>query len=79
MVSICTIKKPHSVSIHPSSSMFSVDEELPRWLMYHELVQTSKEFMRQVTPIKPAWLAEVAPHYFKSADLDDREKQKGAH
>ena len=28
--------------------------------MYHELVETSKEFMRVVTPINPARLLEIA-------------------
>lgn len=32
--------------IHPNSSLF---EELPRWVLYHELVFTTKEFMRQVS------------------------------
>ena len=31
--------------IHPNSSLF---EEKPRWIIYHELVFTTKEFMRQV-------------------------------
>ena len=32
--------------------------------MYHELVFTSKEYMRQVVEIKPEWLVEIAPHYY---------------
>jgi hypothetical protein len=39
-------------------------QELPRWLVYHELVFTSKEYMRQVLEIKPEWLIEIAPHYY---------------
>lgn len=31
--------------VHPNSCLF---EEHPRWLIYHELVFTTKEFMRQV-------------------------------
>lgn len=37
--------------IHPNSSLF---EEQPRWLLYHELVLTTKEFMRQVRVPPPA-------------------------
>lgn len=40
-----TAKHNQTVSIHPNSSLF---QELPRWLLYHELVFTTKEFMRQV-------------------------------
>jgi len=39
-------------------------QELPRWLVYHELVFTTKEYMRQVSEIKPEWLIEIAPHYY---------------
>lgn len=38
-----TLKNPTTVHIHPSSSL---REALPRWVVYHELVLTSKEFMR---------------------------------
>jgi pre-mRNA-splicing factor ATP-dependent RNA helicase DHX16 len=40
-----TAKHQQTVMIHPNSSMF---EDLPRWVIYHELVFTTKEFMRQV-------------------------------
>nr|CAD48140.1 hypothetical protein [Brugia malayi] len=40
-----TVKHKHTVHIHPNSSLF---EETPRWMIYFELVFTSKEFMREV-------------------------------
>lgn len=40
-----TVKHQQTVFIHPNSSLF---EEQPRWVLYHELVFTTKEFMRQV-------------------------------
>ena len=36
------------VSIHPSSSLF---HRQPEWVVYHEVVQTTKEYMREVTAI----------------------------
>lgn len=42
-----TVKNPQSVNIHPSSSLVEV---LPKWVVYHELVLTTKEFMRTVRP-----------------------------
>ncbi|VDN41678.1 unnamed protein product [Gongylonema pulchrum] len=42
-----TVKNKHTVHIHPNSSLF---EETPRWMIYFELVFTSKEFMREVKP-----------------------------
>ncbi|KAI0345705.1 HA2-domain-containing protein [Trametopsis cervina] len=43
-------------------------------VLYYELVQTSKSYLRQVMEIKPQWLLEVAPHYFKPADLEQLAK-----
>ncbi|KAL3282275.1 hypothetical protein HHI36_005465 [Cryptolaemus montrouzieri] len=68
-----TVKHNQSVTIHPNSALF---EELPRWLLYHELVFTSKEFMRQVIEIESKWLLEVAPHYYKQKELEDSTNKK---
>ncbi|XP_004308683.1 PREDICTED: putative pre-mRNA-splicing factor ATP-dependent RNA helicase DHX16-like [Fragaria vesca subsp. vesca] len=59
-----TVKEPDSPSIriHPNSGMAQV---LPRWVVYHDLVPTTGEYMRQVTEIKPEWLVELAPHYYR--------------
>ncbi|KAJ7505498.1 pre-mRNA splicing factor [Mycena galericulata] len=64
-----TLKTNHTVYIHPSSSLFQFQPPV-KTLLYYELVMTSKSYMRQVMEIKPAWLLEVAPHYFKPADLE---------
>ncbi|KAF7965643.1 hypothetical protein HWV62_29573 [Athelia sp. TMB] len=64
-----TMKTNHTVYIHPSSSLFQHQPPV-KSLLYYELVMTSKSYMRQVMEIKPAWLLEVAPHYFKPADLE---------
>lgn len=68
-----TVKHNQTVMIHPNSSLF---EELPRWVLYHELVFTTKEFMRQVTEIESKWLLEVAPHYYKPKELEDSTNRK---
>ncbi|KAM7279154.1 hypothetical protein ACFE04_006288 [Oxalis oulophora] len=52
------------VYIHPSSGL-SPAEKLPRWIVYHELVLTSKAYIRQVSEIKQEWLVEIAPHYYQ--------------
>ena len=68
-----TVKNNHTVHIHPSSSLF---KETPRWVIYHELVFTTKEYMRDVLEINPEWLMEVAPHYYKGIDLVDTSNHK---
>jgi pre-mRNA-splicing factor ATP-dependent RNA helicase DHX16 len=68
-----TVKHNQTVMIHPNSSMF---EDLPRWVIYHELVFTTKEYMRNCIEIKNDWLLEVAPHYYKAKELEDSTNKK---
>lgn len=83
---ICsTIKKPKVVSIHPSSSLFKL-ENPPEFVLYavfipieyrfQELVFTTKEYIRIVSEIQISWLKEIAPHYYNSNDLEDESKKK---
>ena len=66
-----TVKNNQTIGIHPSSSLFGT---LPRWVVYHELVFTSKEFMRQVIEINPEWLVELAPHFYQRKDIESHQK-----
>ncbi|XP_068524433.1 pre-mRNA-splicing factor ATP-dependent RNA helicase DHX16 isoform X4 [Anas acuta] len=68
-----TVKHQQTVFVHPNSSLF---HEQPRWVLYHELVFTTKEFMRQVIEIDSAWLLEVAPHYYQAKELEDAGARK---
>ena len=61
-----SVKSRHTVYVHPSSVLAKTDVP-PKWIVFYELVETSKEYMRQVLTIKPEWLVEVAPHYYKGA------------
>jgi pre-mRNA-splicing factor ATP-dependent RNA helicase DHX16 len=70
-----TVKHQHTVHIHPSSCLYK-EEERPRWLLYHELAYTSQEYMRQVIPVKPQWLVEIAPHFYKAKELEDSTTKK---
>ncbi|CAN0351509.1 unnamed protein product [Lampetra fluviatilis] len=67
-----TVKHQQQVHVHPNSCLF---DEQPRWLLYHELVFTTKEYMRQVIEIESGWLLEVAPHYYKTKELEDSTKK----
>ena len=68
-----TVKNAQTVHCHPSSSLF---EKQPTWIIYHELVLTSKEFMRNMIEIDAKWLIEIAPHYYKKTDVFEDEKKK---
>ncbi|XP_042856510.1 probable ATP-dependent RNA helicase kurz [Penaeus japonicus] len=43
----------------PSSSVTRVD--MPKWVIYQDVYETHKMFMRTVTAIEPEWLATFAP------------------
>uniref|UniRef100_A0A8R1HNX8 RNA helicase n=1 Tax=Caenorhabditis japonica TaxID=281687 RepID=A0A8R1HNX8_CAEJA len=60
-----TLTDGQNVYIHPSSACF---QHQPEWVVYHELVMTTKEYMREVTAIDPKWLVEFAPSFFKIGD-----------
>lgn len=70
-----TVKHQHTVYIHPSS-ILAKDEDPPKWLIYHELAFTTKEYMRSVAPIKGEWLLEIAPHYYQSNDIEEKSAKK---
>ena len=45
-------------------------------VVYHELVLTTKEYMREVTAIDPRWMVEFAPQFFKFSDPTKLSKAK---
>jgi pre-mRNA-splicing factor ATP-dependent RNA helicase DHX38/PRP16 len=49
--------------LHPSSAIFSLGYT-PDYLVYHELIMTTKEYMSCVTAVDPLWLVELAPLFF---------------
>lgn len=73
-----TVKNGMTVHLHPSSTLF---ETHPKWVLFYELVLTSREYMRSNMPLAPDWLTEVAPHFYKKKDLEslgtDRKMPKG--
>lgn len=74
-----TVKNGMTVHLHPSSTLFEIN---PKWVLFYELVLTSREYMRSNMPLLPEWLTEVAPHFYKKKDLEtlgtDRKMPKGA-
>ncbi|CAH8392456.1 unnamed protein product [Eruca vesicaria subsp. sativa] len=68
-----TLVENQPVYIHPSSALF---QRQPDWVIYHDLVMTAKEYMREVTVIDPKWLVDLAPRFFKVADPTRMSKRK---
>ncbi|KAF5008496.1 hypothetical protein FDECE_5229 [Fusarium decemcellulare] len=70
-----TLTEGTPVYLHPSSALFGKQAE---WVIYHELVLTTKEYMHCTTSIEPKWLVEAAPTFFKVAPTDRLSKRKKA-
>ncbi|KAJ8451442.1 hypothetical protein Cgig2_017833 [Carnegiea gigantea] len=67
-----TVKHPQTVYLHPSSGLAQV-EPLPRWVIYHELVLTTKEYMRQRLHEETAVEDQV---FIKKAHLENAKGQR---
>ncbi|KAH9621043.1 hypothetical protein KSS87_010728 [Heliosperma pusillum] len=66
--------------LHPSSALYGLGYT-PEYVVYHELLLTTKEYMQCVTAVEPQWLAELGPMFFsvKESDtslLEHKKKQK---
>jgi ATP-dependent RNA helicase DHX8/PRP22 len=68
-----TLTEGQPVYIHPSSALF---QKNPEWVIYHELVLTTKEYMREVLMIEPKWLVEFAPKFYRVSDPTKLSKRK---
>mmetsp|Transcript_24698 Transcript_24698/g.97548 ORF Transcript_24698/g.97548 Transcript_24698/m.97548 type:complete len:1215 (-) Transcript_24698:2748-6392(-) len=68
-----TLVEGQPVYIHPSSSLFHIQ---PEWVIYHEVVHTTKEYMREVLAVESKWLVELAPRFFRSSDPNRLSRRK---
>eukprot|EP00049_Salpingoeca_infusionum_P025957 m.22832 g.22832 ORF g.22832 m.22832 type:complete len:700 (-) comp8428_c2_seq1:20-2119(-) len=67
-----TIKDNQVVQIHPSCSL----DNKPEWVMYHEFVLTTKNYIRTVTDVKPEWLLQLAPQYYDMSNFPECEAKR---
>ncbi|PWA98816.1 hypothetical protein CTI12_AA011460 [Artemisia annua] len=44
--------------------------DIPEYMVYHELILTTKEYMQCVTTTEPQWLAELGPMFYSVKDSD---------
>ncbi|KAJ9167576.1 hypothetical protein P3X46_019198 [Hevea brasiliensis] len=66
--------------LHPSSALYGLGYT-PEYVVYHELILTTKEYMQCATAVEPQWLAELGPMFFsvKESDtsmLEHKKRQK---
>ena len=58
-----TVRDGHTLYIHPMSVLYV--EKQPQCVLFNEVVQTKKEFMRDISVIRAEWLYELAPHFYQ--------------
>ena len=49
--------------LHPTSSLYGMGFT-PDYVVYHELVMTTKEYMQCVTAVEGTWMAELGPMFY---------------
>ena len=49
--------------VHPESGAFQIGVP-PEFVVYHEVVMTTRPYMHCLTAVEPEWLAEAAPKFF---------------
>lgn len=52
-----------TVQLHPTSALYGLGY-LPDYVVYHELILTSKEYMSCVTSVEPHWLADLGAVFY---------------
>lgn len=57
-----TVRGETELSIHPMSCLYT--EKQPQWIVFCEVLHTTKLFIKDITVIKQDWLTEIAPHYY---------------
>ena len=56
-----TLQTKQTVAIHPSSCLAT---RRPACIVYHEVIQTARQYVRTVSTIEMDWIAAAAPKYY---------------
>nr|XP_050855532.1 probable ATP-dependent RNA helicase DHX35 [Vespula vulgaris]XP_050855534.1 probable ATP-dependent RNA helicase DHX35 [Vespula vulgaris]XP_050855535.1 probable ATP-dependent RNA helicase DHX35 [Vespula vulgaris] len=63
-----TIRGDKDLYIHSNSCLYTIQQ--PQWILYCEIVQTNKTYMKDLTTIQSEWLLELAPHFYEKTSID---------
>lgn len=63
-----TVRGNRNLYIHPNSCLYTLQQ--PQWILFVEILETSKTYIRELTVIASEWLLELAPHFFQQTSLD---------
>lgn len=64
-------------NLHPTSALYGLGYT-PDYIVYHEVVATTKEYMNTVTAVEPHWLSQMGPMFFsvKETGTDSHSKKR---
>lgn len=60
-----TVRGDHPVQLHPTSVLAKYGSP-PEWVVYHDVILTKEEYIRDCIKIRPQWLLEQAPHFYQT-------------
>ncbi|XP_043488976.1 probable ATP-dependent RNA helicase DHX35 [Polistes fuscatus] len=63
-----TIRGNKDLYIHSNSCLYTIQQ--PQWILYCEIVQTNKTYMKDLTVIQSEWLLELAPHFYEKTSIN---------
>ena len=64
-----TIRDEHALHLHPQS-VIATERKPPKYVVFHQVLSTSKDYMRDVTIIRLPWLLELASSYYEYGTED---------
>jgi pre-mRNA-splicing factor ATP-dependent RNA helicase DHX15/PRP43 len=67
-----TVKDHQIVALHPSTVL----NFKPEWVLYHEFVLTSKNYIRTCIQINPIWLLKYAAPFYNLNEFPEGEIKK---
>jgi len=63
-----TIRGDLPLAVHPTSTVYTMSPQ-PAWVIFTEIVHSSKIHIKELTAIEPLWLEVLAPHYYEKVTL----------
>uniref|UniRef100_A0AAV1VCI7 RNA helicase n=1 Tax=Peronospora matthiolae TaxID=2874970 RepID=A0AAV1VCI7_9STRA len=63
-----TLRDQRAVQLHRTSVYYHMGT-LPDWIIFHQSVLTTEEFVRDVSKIDPRWLVDHSPDFYRTKDV----------
>lgn len=63
-----TLRDQRPVQLHPTSVYYHMGT-LPDYIIFHQSILTTEEFVRDVSRIDPRWLVDLAPDFYRTKEV----------